>query len=432
MMKITAIKAREIMDSRGNPTVEVEVYLSGGARGRAAVPSGASTGEREALELRDGDQKRFLGKGVQKAIANVEKIIAPRLIGLEASDQVTLDRRMIELDGTENKAKLGANAILGVSMATCRASAQALGIPLYRYLGGPGARELPVPLMNFINGGAHADNALDIQEFMVVPAGAKNFAEALRMGVEVFQHLRQILKKKGYSTSVGDEGGYAPRLGSNEEALDLIGEGITAAGYAPGKDVFLALDSAASGFYKGGGYVFKTGKEKKLSSEEMIDYYETLVKKYPIKSLEDALAEGDWGGWQKLTRCLGNRLQIIGDDIFVTNPKIFCQGIEQGIGNSILIKLNQIGTVTETLEAIEMAKRAKYTVVISHRSGETEDAFIADLAVAVNGGQIKTGSASRSERMAKYNQLLRIEEELGEAAVFRGVKVFSSLGEIKV
>lgn len=429
MTKIVGIKAREIMDSRGNPTVEVEVHLSGGAKGRAAVPSGASTGEREALELRDGDPKRFLGKGVQRAVENVVKIIAPEIVGREATDQVALDRRMLEMDGTENKARLGANAILGVSMAACRAAAQALGVPLYRYLGGAGAREIPVPLMNFINGGAHADNALDIQEFMVVPAGAKNFAEALRMGVEVFQHLRQILKKKGLSTSVGDEGGYAPRLESNEEALQLIVEGITLAGYTPGKDAFLALDSAASGFYKGGGYVFKTGKERKLSSEEMIDFYEDLIERYPIKSLEDALAESDWEGWEKLTRRLGKRVQIVGDDIFVTNPKIFRKGIERGVANSILIKLNQIGTVTETLEAIEMAKRAKYTAVVSHRSGETEDAFIADLAVATNAGQIKTGSASRSDRMAKYNQLLRIEEELGKTAVFGGTQVFYSIQE---
>jgi enolase len=430
MSKIEGVKAREILDSRGNPTVEVEIHLSGGAKGRAAVPSGASTGEREALELRDGDEKRFLGKGVQKAVKNVREIIAPRIKEMEATDQVALDRAMIELDGTENKSKLGANAILGVSMAACRASAAALGIPLYRYLGGAGAREIPVPLMNFINGGAHADNALDIQEFMVVPAGAKKFAEALRMGAEIFHHLSQILKKKNYSTSVGDEGGYAPRLGSNEEAIQWIVEAITRAGYGPGKDAFLALDSAASGFYKDGAYALKAGKKKKFTADEMIDFYEDLVNRYPIKSLEDALAEGDWEGWEKLTRRLGKRVQIVGDDIFVTNPKIFCQGIEKGVANSILIKLNQIGTVTETLEAIEMAKRARYTAVVSHRSGETEDPFIADLAVATNVGQIKSGSASRSDRMAKYNQLLRIEEELGEAALFRGVKVFYSIGEV--
>jgi enolase len=429
MTKIVEVKAREILDSRGNPTVEVEVYLSGGARGRAAVPSGASTGEREALELRDGDLKRFQGKGVRRAVENVTRIIAPGLIGRDALDQATLDRQMIETDGTENKSKLGANAILGVSMAACRAAAEALGIPLYRYLGGTGARELPVPLMNFINGGAHADNALDIQEFMVVPAGAKSFAEALRMGVEIFHQLRRILQKKDYSTSVGDEGGYAPRLGSNEEALQLIIEGITRSGYQPGRDAFLALDSAASEFYQGGGYVFKTGQEKKFSSDEMIDFYETLLERYPIKSLEDALAESDWEGWAKLTRRLGQRVQLVGDDIFVTNPRIFSKGIERGVANSILIKLNQIGTVSETLEAIEMAKRAHYTAVVSHRSGETEDSFIADLAVATNVGQIKSGSASRSDRMAKYNQLLRIEEELGEASVFSGPRVFYSRGQ---
>ncbi len=429
MTKIAEVKAREILDSRGNPTVEVEVHLSGGAKGRAAVPSGASTGEREALELRDGDAKRFLGKGVHKAVRNVQKIIAPKIKKMEAMDQVALDQCLIMLDGTENKSKLGANAILGVSMATCRAAAQALGIPLYRYIGGPGAREIPVPLMNFINGGAHADNALDIQEFMVVPAGAKNFAEALRMGAEIFHHLRQILKKRGYNTSVGDEGGYAPRLESNEQALQLIVEAISQAGYAPGKDVFLALDSAASAFYKEGGYVFKTGREKKLSSEGMLDFYEDLVERYPIKSLEDALAESDWEGWEKLTQRLGKRVQIVGDDIFVTNPKIFREGIARGVANSILIKLNQIGTVTETLEAIQMAKRARYTAVVSHRSGETEDAFIADLAVATNVGQIKSGSACRSDRMAKYNQLLRIEEDLGEAAIFGGAQVFYSIGK---
>ena len=430
MTRIEAVKAREILDSRGNPTVEVEIHLTGGAQGRAAVPSGASTGEREALELRDGDKKRFLGKGVLKAVQNVREIIAPKVRGVEAIDQIALDRLMIELDGTENKSKLGANAILGVSMAACRASAQALGIPLYRYLGGIGAREIPVPLMNFVNGGAHADNALDIQEFMVVPAGAKCFADALRMGAEIFHHLRQILKKKGYSTSVGDEGGYAPRLASNEEALKWIMEAIAAAGYGPGKDAFLALDSAASGFYRNGFYSIKVGKKEELTADEMIDFYEDLVNRYPIKSLEDALAEGDWEGWEKLTRRLGKRVQIVGDDIFVTNPRILRQGIEKGVANSVLIKLNQIGTVTETMEAIEMARRAHYTAVVSHRSGETEDSFIADLAVAANVGQIKSGSASRSDRMAKYNQLLRIEEELGESAVFRGAKVFYSIAEV--
>jgi enolase len=428
MTKIVQTKAREILDSRGNPTVEVEVHLSGGAKGRASVPSGASTGEREALELRDGDPKRFLGKGVHKAVRNVQEIIAPKIKGMEAMDQAALDQYLIEMDGTENKSKLGANAILGVSMAACRAAAQALGVPLYRYIGGPGAREVPVPLMNFINGGAHADNALDIQEFMAVPAGAKNFAAALRMGAEVFHHLRQVLKKRGYSTSVGDEGGYAPRLESNEQALQLLVEAISQAGYAPGKDVFLALDSAASAFYKDGGYIFKTGGEKKISSEGMLDFYEDVVERYPIKSLEDALAESDWEGWEKLTKRLGKRVQIVGDDIFVTNPKIFREGIARGVANSILIKLNQIGTVTETLEAIQIAKRAGYTAVVSHRSGETEDAFIADLAVATHVGQIKSGSACRSDRMAKYNQLLRIEEELGDTAIFRGAQVFYSIG----
>jgi enolase len=431
MMKISEIKAREILDSRGNPTVEVEVFLNGGAVGRAAVPSGASTGEREALELRDGDKKRFLGKGVLKAVGNIREIIAPKVKGMEATEQALLDRRLLEADGTENKSKLGANAILGVSMAACRAAANALGVPLYRYLGGAGARELPVPLMNFINGGAHADNSLDIQEFMVVPAGARSFASALRMGAEIFHNLRQILKKKGYNTSVGDEGGYAPSLGSNEEALQLIVEGIRQAGYEPGKDVFLALDSAASEFFHDGGYVFKVGGGKKLSTNDLIDFYEDLVNRYPVVSLEDALAERDWDGWGKLTARLGKRVQIVGDDIFVTNPKIFRKGIEKGVANSILIKLNQIGTVSETLEAIEMAKKAKYTAVVSHRSGETEDAFIADLAVAVNAGQIKTGSVSRSDRMAKYNQLLRIEEQLGETAVFSGRKAFYSIEEGK-
>lgn len=427
MTKIVELKAREILDSRGNPTVEAEILLSGGARARAAVPSGASTGQREALELRDGDKGRFLGKGVSRAVDNIRKIIEPAVKGMDAQRQIDVDRVMIELDGTENKSKLGANAILGVSMAVCRAAAQALDLPLYRYLGGAGARQIPVPMMNFINGGAHADSALDIQEFMVVPAGAKTFREALRMAAEIFHHLRQVLQKKGYSVSVGDEGGYAPRLESNEEALQRITEAISQAKYEPGKDVFLALDSAASEFFEDGSYVLKAGKEKKLTSDQMIDFYEDLVNRYPIISLEDALAEGDWEGWEKLTRRLGKKVQIVGDDIFVTNTKIFARGIEKGVANSILIKLNQIGTVTETLEAIEMAKKAQYTCVISHRSGETEDPFIADLAVATNAGQIKSGSACRSDRMAKYNQLLRIEEELGPAAVFKGKQVFYSI-----
>ncbi len=427
MTKIVELKAREILDSRGNPTVEAEICLSGGARARAAVPSGASTGEREALELRDGDTGRFLGKGVTKAVDNIRKIIEPAVKDMDAQNQAGIDRMMIDLDGTENKSKLGANAILGVSMAVCRAAAQALGTPLYRYIGGAGARQMPVPMMNFINGGAHADSSLDIQEFMVVPAGAKNFREALRMAAEIFHNLNKVLKKKGYSVSVGDEGGYAPRLQSNEEAIQRIMEAIVLAKYEPGKDVFLALDSAASEFYEDGHYVLKVGKEKKLTSDQMIDFYEDLVNRYPVVSLEDALAEGDWEGWEKLTRRLGKKVQIVGDDIFVTNSKIFARGIDQGVANSILIKLNQIGTVTETLEAIEMAKRAKYTCVISHRSGETEDSFIADLAVATNAGQIKSGSACRSDRMAKYNQLLRIEEQLGPAAVFKGREAFYSI-----
>ncbi len=431
MTKIAQIRAREILDSRGNPTVEAEVILVGGVIGRAAVPSGASTGEREALELRDGDKQRFLGKGVRKAIENIYQIIAPQIIGIPASDQLLLDQRLLALDGTENKSHLGANALLSVSLAACRAAAQTLGIPLYRYLGGVGAKELPIPMMNFINGGAHADNDLDIQEFMVVPIGALSFKEALRMGVEVFQHLRQILKSKGYSTSVGDEGGYAPRLGANEEALDLIMESITRAGYTPGKEIFLALDAAASGFYEDGRYLLKTGKQRSLSSDEMIDFYEKLINLYPIWALEDGLAENDWPGWKKLTERLGKKVQIIGDDIFVTNPKILVKGIDQGIANSILIKLNQIGTVSETLETIKLAKEAGYGTVISHRSGETEDTFIADLAVAVNAGQIKTGSASRSDRLAKYNQLLRIEEELGETAVFRGKQILDKIKQKK-
>ncbi|MGQ9696081.1 MAG: phosphopyruvate hydratase [Thermodesulfobacteriota bacterium] len=431
MTKIKEVRAREILDSRGNPTVEAEVILAGGAKGRGAVPSGASTGEREALELRDEDQKRFLGKGVCKAIENVHKIIAPGIIGLSATEQLLIDQRLLELDGTENKSRLGANAILSVSIAACRAAAEALRIPLYRYLGGVGAQELPVPMMNFINGGAHADNALDIQEFMVMPMGASSFKEALRMGAEVFHHLRQILRKKGYSVSVGDEGGYAPRLAANEEALDLIMEGIARAGYTPGKEIFLALDAAASGFYKEGNYVFKTGEQKIFSSAEMIDFYEKLINHYPIISLEDALGERDWAGWEKLTAHLGKRAQIVGDDIFVTNPKILAKGIAQGVANSILIKLNQIGTVSETLETIKMAKEAGYTTVISHRSGETEDTFIADFTVAVNAGQIKTGSVSRSDRLAKYNQLLRIEEELGGAAVFRGRQLLERIKKEK-
>jgi enolase len=424
MSEIIDIYAREVIDSRGNPTVEVDILLDSGATGRAIVPSGASTGEREALELRDGNKKRFHGKGVLTAIKNIMEEIAPRLRGLESRDQALIDNTMIELDGTENKSKLGANAILGVSMAVCHASANELGLPLYRYIGGCNAKELPVPMMNIMNGGAHADNNLDIQEFMIMPAGFKDFASALRAGAEIFQTLKSILKKKKLNTAVGDEGGFAPNLDTNEDAISIIIQAITESGYKPGKDVFLALDAASSEFYEKGKYNFEG---KKLTSAGLVDYYEGLIKKYPILSIEDGMAEGDWDGWKILTDRLSKKIQIVGDDIFVTNTKIFRKGIEKGIANSILIKLNQIGTVTETLDAIEMAKRAGYTAVISHRSGETEDTTIADLAVACNTGFIKTGSLSRSERIAKYNRLLRIEEELGEAAVFKGREAFYNL-----
>ncbi|TAL12456.1 MAG: phosphopyruvate hydratase [Nitrospirae bacterium] len=420
MSGIAAIKAREILDSRGNPTIEVDVVLESGARGWAAVPSGASTGTREALELRDGDRKRYLGKGVRNAVANVHKILAPALLGRDAADQAALDRAMIALDGTPNKGKLGANAILGVSLAVAKAAADEAKLPLYRYLGGANAHELPVPQMNVINGGAHADNNLDIQEFMIVPAGAPTFADALRMAAEVFHTLKALLKKKGLSTAVGDEGGFAPNLGSNEEALALIVEAIQMAGYRPGGDLALALDAAASEFYENGQYVMKGEKVARRSGEDMIKYYENLIRRYPILSIEDGLSEQDWKGWKMLTERLGERVQLVGDDIFVTNPEIFAKGITEGIGNSILIKLNQIGTLTETLETIEMAKRAGYTAVVSHRSGETEDVTIADLAVGVGAGQIKTGSLSRTDRTAKYNRLLRIEEELGTAARYAG------------
>lgn len=426
MSGIAAVRAREILDSRGNPTIEVDVALESGARGRAAVPSGASTGTREALELRDGDKKRYLGKGVSKAVANVRAVLAPSLLGRDAADQVGIDRRMIALDGTPNKGKLGANAILGVSLAVAKAAAAEAGLPLYRYLGGASAHELPVPLMNVINGGAHADNNLDLQEFMIVPVGAPTFAEALRMAAEVFHTLKALLKKRGLSTAVGDEGGFAPNLGSNEEALALIVQAIEAAGYKPGQDVALALDPAASEFYENGRYVMKGEAQAQRSSEDMIKYYEGLLNRYPIVSIEDGLGEQDWKGWKALTERLGQRVQLVGDDIFVTNPEIFAKGIAEGLGNSILIKLNQIGTLTETLETIEMAKRAGYTVVVSHRSGETEDVTIADLAVGLNAGQIKTGSLSRTDRTAKYNQLLRIEEELEGAARYRGRAVFTA------
>ncbi|MEK6605609.1 MAG: phosphopyruvate hydratase [Nitrospirota bacterium] len=425
MSGIAAIRAREILDSRGNPTIEVDVALESGARGRAAVPSGASTGTREALELRDGDKKRYLGKGVSKAVANVRAVLAPSLLGRDAADQVGIDRRMIALDGTPNKGKLGANAILGVSLAVAKAAADEAGLPLYRYLGGANAHELPVPLMNVINGGAHADNNLDLQEFMIVPVGAPTFAEALRMAAEVFHALKTLLKKKSLNTAVGDEGGFAPNLGSNEEALALIVQAIEAAGYAPGRDMALALDAAASEFHENGRYVMKGEAQAQRSSEDMIKYYEGLLSRYPIVSIEDGLGEQDWKGWKALTERLGQRVQLVGDDIFVTNPEIFAKGIAEGLGNSILIKLNQIGTLTETLETIEMAKRAGYTVVVSHRSGETEDVTIADLAVGLNAGQIKTGSLSRTDRTAKYNQLLRIEEELEGAARYRGRAVFT-------
>ena len=424
MSAIAEIRAREILDSRGNPTVEVEVRLESGAQGRAAVPSGASTGEREALELRDGDKSRYGGKGVRKAVANVHTVLAPKLLGMEAAEQATIDRAMIALDGTPNKGKLGANAILGVSLAVAHAAAAEAGMPLYRYLGGPNARELPVPLMNVVNGGAHADNNLDLQEFMIVPVGAPSFAEALRMAAEVFHTLKALLKKKGLSTSVGDEGGFAPNLGSNEEALALIVQAIETAGYKPGKEISLALDPAASEFYADGRYVMKGEKQAERSAEDMIRYYEGLVRRYPIVSIEDGLSEKDWKGWRMLTERLGRRVQLVGDDIFVTNPEIFAKGIAEGLGNAILIKLNQIGTLTETLETIEMAKRAGYAAVVSHRSGETEDVTIADLAVGLNTGQIKTGSLSRTDRTAKYNRLLRIEEELGAAAVYRGRAAF--------
>jgi enolase len=425
MGEIIDIYAREVIDSRGNPTVEVDVLLDSGATGRAIVPSGASTGAREALELRDGNKKRFHGKGVLTAIKNILEEITPRLRGLESQDQALIDNTMIELDGTENKSRLGANAILGVSMAVCHASANELGLPLYRYIGGCNAKELPVPMMNIMNGGAHADNNLDIQEFMIMPVGFKDFALALRAGAEIFQTLKSILKKKKLNTSVGDEGGFAPNLNTNEEALSIIIQAITESGYKPGKDVFLALDVASSEFYEKGKYNFEG---RKITSSEMVDYYEKLTKKYPILSIEDGTAENDWNGWKLLTERMGNKVQLVGDDLFVTNTKILKQGIEKGIANSILIKLNQIGTATETLDAIEMAKRAGYTAVISHRSGETEDTTIADLAVACNTGFIKTGSLSRSERIAKYNRLLRIEEELGEAAVFKGKEAFYNLG----
>ncbi|MDZ4186033.1 MAG: phosphopyruvate hydratase [Desulfuromonadales bacterium] len=427
MSEITDIYAREILDSRGNPTIEVEVYTEAGTMGRAAVPSGASTGEREAIELRDGDKSRYLGKGVLKAVENVNEIIADSLIGWEVGDQAGIDRKLIELDGTEFKSRLGANATLGVSLACAKAAAEEAGLPLYQYIGGSNAKELPLPMMNIINGGAHADNNVDIQEFMIMPAGAVNFKEALRMGAEIFHALKGVLKAKGYNTSVGDEGGFAPNLKSNEEALEVIMEAIVKAGFKPGEDVLLALDVASSELFKDGVYTLANEAQPKKTPVELIDFYENLVNKYPIISIEDGMAENDWDGWKLLTERLGKRIQIVGDDLFVTNPKILKEGIDKGIANSILIKLNQIGTLTETLDAIEMAKRAGYTTVISHRSGETEDTTLADLAVAVNSGQIKTGSLCRTDRVAKYNQLLRIEDELDSIALFRGKEVFYNL-----
>jgi len=427
MSEIADIYAREILDSRGNPTLEVEVFLESGAMGRAAVPSGASTGEREALELRDGDKSRYLGKGVQKAVDNVNNIIADQLIGMEATDQAGIDRKMLELDDTEFKSNLGANSILGVSLAVAKAAADDAGLSLYNYIGGSNAKELPLPMMNIINGGAHADNNVDIQEFMIMPAGAPSFKEALRMGAEIFHALKGVLKGRGYNTAVGDEGGFAPNLKSNEEALEVIMEAIVKAGYKPGEEVLLALDVASSELFKDGKYTLENEAKPVKTADELIDFYENLVNKYPIISIEDGMAENDWDGWKKMTERLGKRIQIVGDDLFVTNPKILKEGIQKGIANSILIKLNQIGTLTETLDAIEMAKRAGYTTVISHRSGETEDTTLADLSVAVNAGQIKTGSLCRTDRVCKYNQLLRIEDELGQTAMFRGADVFYNI-----
>jgi enolase len=426
MSFIVDVNAREILDSRGNPTVEVEVFLDDGSIGRAAVPSGASTGVHEAVELRDGDKSRFLGKGVTQAVKNVLEIIAPAVVGLSALDQQLIDQLLLELDGTENKGKLGANAILGTSLAVAKASAASLGLPLYKYIGGVNAKTLPVPMMNILNGGQHADNNVDIQEFMVMPVGAPSFAEGLRMGAEVFHNLKAVLKERGCVTAVGDEGGFAPNLGSNEEALQVIVSAIERAGYKPGVDVKLALDVAASEMYEDGKYNLE-GEGVIKTADEMIAYYTDLVDKYPIISIEDGLAEDDWEGWQKLTAELGGRVQLVGDDLFVTNTKRLAQGIEQGAGNAILVKVNQIGTLTETLDAIEMAKRAGYTAVVSHRSGETEDTTIADIAVATNAGQIKTGAPSRTDRVAKYNQLLRIEEELGDAAAYPGLAAFYNL-----
>ncbi len=428
MTIISEIYAREILDSRGNPTVEVEVYLESGEVGKAIVPSGASTGAFEAVELRDGDKGRYLGKGVLQAVSNINEIIAPEIIGFDAIDQVGIDTAMIELDGTDNKGKLGANAILGVSMAVARAAAEALDLPLFQYLGGVNAKQLPVPMMNILNGGAHADNNVDIQEFMVMPVGAATYKEGLRMGVEIYHSLKSVLKSKGLATGVGDEGGFAPNLASNEEAIQVIMEAIEKAGYKPGVDIKLALDVAATELYDEEKKVYTlAGEGVAKTSAEMVDYYESLVNKYPIISIEDGLSEEDWDGWKLFTDKLGNKLQIVGDDLFVTNTERLGRGIQTGTANSILVKVNQIGTITETLDAIEMAKRAGYTAVISHRSGETEDSTIADIAVAVNAGQIKTGAPARTDRVAKYNQLLRIEDILGNTAQYKGNGVFYNL-----
>ncbi len=427
MTTIIDVRGREILDSRGNPTVEVEVALECGAFGRAAVPSGASTGENEAVELRDTKEKRYMGKGVEKAVENVNKIIRQKVIGLDALDQAELDKVMIKLDGTKNKSKLGANAILGVSLANAKAAAEACGLPLYKYIGGVNAKVLPVPMMNIINGGSHADSSVDLQEFMIMPVGAPNFKEALRWGAEIFHNLKSVLKANGYSTAVGDEGGFAPSLKSNEEALEHIMSAIKKAGYKPGKDIFIAMDPAASEFYEDKKYFFKRSDQSKKTSAEMVAFYENLVKKYPIISIEDGMSENDWDGWKIMTENLGKKIQLVGDDLFVTNTEYLAKGIKLGVTNSILIKVNQIGTLTETLDAIEMAKRAGFTAVVSHRSGETEDTTIADIVVATNAGQIKTGSASRTDRIAKYNQLLRIEEELGSQAIYAGKNAFYNI-----
>ena len=427
MTTIQKVYGREILDSRGYPTVEVEVTLTSGESGRASVPSGASTGEHEAIELRDGDRTRYLGKGVLKAVQNVNEKIGPHLVGFDPSDQPRIDRTIGDLDGTENKGNLGANALLGVSLGCAKAAAAAMGTPLYRYIGGDGARELPVPMMNILNGGSHADSNVDLQEFMVMPVGANSFREGLRMGVEVFHHLKTVLKGKGYNTSIGDEGGFAPNLNSNEEAITVILEAIQEAGYRAGEDILLALDPASSEFYEGERYVFKKSDRSERTAEQMVDFYSQWVERYPIVSIEDGLAEDDWDGWKFLTEKLGGRVQLVGDDLFVTNTKRLIRGIESKVANSILIKVNQVGTLSETLDAIETAKRAGYTAVVSHRSGETEDTTIADIVVATNAGQIKTGSASRTDRIAKYNQLLRIEEDLGESALYRGRKSFYNI-----